>query len=103
MIVGRGEYDLRHAQFALDQLLDHAEAVQARHLHVEKHQVGIVFLDQCDRFEAVLTQSDHVYLGKALQQVKEFLARGAFVVHDDGINCHEFACGEYSKSRLSHG
>ena len=35
----RGEDDLRQAELALHQLLDHAEPVEPGHLHIEKHQV----------------------------------------------------------------
>ena len=69
MIVGGGENDLRYRQLALDQFFDHAEAVEARHLHIEEHQIRLVLLDQRNGFEAVLALGDHVDLGKTLQQV----------------------------------
>ena len=46
-----------------------------------------MFLDQGEGFQAVLALGDDVHLGEALQQEREFVARGAFVVHDDCIAC----------------
>jgi len=64
VVEGGGENDLWDAEFALQEFFDYAEAVQAGHLHVEEDQVGFVFFDQRDGFQAVLAQGYYVYFGK---------------------------------------
>ena len=70
LIVGRGKNDVRHLALAILQPLDDAEAVQPRHLHVQKHQVRIVLLDQGHGFQAVLALPHDGHLGEALQQIR---------------------------------
>src|SRR5208283_3912735 len=68
---------------AVEQFLEDAETVQARHLDVEKHQIRIVLADQADGFQAVLALRDYVDVVQVLEQVGEFVARQLFVVDDD--------------------
>ena len=58
LVEGCGEDDLRQAVAVLDQLLEHGEAVEARHLHVEKDDVGLVFADELDGLNAVRSLGD---------------------------------------------
>ena len=88
IVEGGGEDDLRDALFAFEEFFDYAEAVEAGHLHVEEDEIGIVFFDEREGFEAVFAQGDHVYFGKAFQEIEKFVPRGAFVVNDDGIDGH---------------
>ena len=76
-------------QLALDKLLDYAEAIEARHLDIQKHQVGIVLFDQRNGFETIFAHCDHVDLRKTLQKIKQLVARGAFVIHYDCVDGHE--------------
>ena len=64
MVVGGGENEMRKSRFSVDQLLDHAEAVEAGHLHVEKNQIGRVFLDQGYGLRAVFALADQAQLGE---------------------------------------
>ena len=54
VLVIRGEEDDDRGFFGGD-VGQHAEAVFARHLHVEEEQVGALFFDGGDRFKAVIT------------------------------------------------
>ena len=73
--------------FAVQQLLDHAEAVEAGHLHIEENEVGRKLLDQVDGFHAVLALCHDVDIEFA-QQVGKLIARQLFVVHYDCRQCH---------------
>ena len=92
VVVKRGrENDLREFRLAVHQLLDHAEAIEARHLNIEEYEVWRVLLDKREGFDSVLALADKVHLGKTLQQEREFVARGLFVIHDECVNRHERA------------
>src|SRR3990172_3363904 len=60
LVVGGGEYDMRELEALVHQLLEDAEAVKPGHLHIEEDQVGGLFLDQVDGFEAVASLADDV-------------------------------------------
>ena len=53
LVEGRSEDDLRQPVVVLDELLEHGEAVEAGHLHVEKDDVGLVLADELDGLDAV--------------------------------------------------
>ena len=63
-------------------LLDHAEAVARRHLHVEEHEVGMLLLDRRHRLRAVAALADHLDVFFLLQQPDDALARHRLVVDD---------------------
>ena len=44
-------------------VLNDTHAVQAGHLHVEKHEIRLEFLDQIDGLQAVFCRSDHLNFG----------------------------------------
>ena len=81
-----GKDHVRHFHFALDDFFQNAETVQTGHFHVQKDQVGRVLLDQRNGFHAVLSLPDHIDLGKAFQEEGQLVARGLFVIHDDGVD-----------------
>ncbi len=83
MIEGGRKDNFGKRDLAVEQLLDYAKTVQARHLDVEKHQVRIVFADQGDGFQAVLALRDYVHIVQVLEQVGELVACQLFVVDDD--------------------
>ena len=78
---------------AVEQLLDDAEAVQARHLNIEEHEIGVVFADQADSLKAVLALRDDIHVGIVGKQVGELVARELFVIHDDGGQGHRRSLG----------
>ena len=77
-----GKNDFRQRDFSIKQLLDHAKAVEARHLHIEENQVRIVFADEIDAFEAILALGHDVNIANILQQESELVASELFIVHD---------------------
>ena len=66
LVIGGGENKKRKPGFLLEQLLDHSEAVQARHLHVEKDQVGIQVSNEAHRLESIPTLPHNLDIGKTL-------------------------------------
>src|SRR5581483_3582900 len=66
----------------VEEFLDDREAIEPRHLHVEKNQVGIVFADQVHGFQAVLPLGNDFDVADILQQERELVARELFVIHD---------------------
>ena len=52
--------------FSIQKLLDYAKAIEAGHLHIEENQVGIVFADEIDAFDAVLALGNYVDVANAL-------------------------------------
>jgi hypothetical protein len=88
VVEGGGEDDVGDFEFALDEFLEHAEAIEAGHLDVEEDEVGGVFFDEGDGFEAVFALADEGDFGEGLEEEGEFLAGGFFVVDDDGVDGH---------------
>ncbi len=91
LVVGGGEDDLRQRNLAVHQLLDDAEAVEARHLHVEEDEVGRELLDEVDRLDAVLALRDDIDVELA-QEIRKLVARKLLVVNDDRGQCHLLSC-----------
>jgi len=95
LIVGRGKHDLRQrlrlacdktgrpCLVAFEQLLNYGKSVEAWHLHVEKHQVGMMLLDQLDGLNAVSALSDDVYVADRVEQVFELVASQLFVIDNE--------------------
>ena len=90
LIKGSGEDDLRHGVrvVALQQLLQHGKAVEARHLHVQKHYIRMVSTNQVDRLDAVLALGDDLNPSRRVQKVFEFFAREPFIVDDERSHGH---------------
>ena len=88
MVEGSGEDDVGDFEFALDELLEDAEAVEAGHLDVEEDEVGTVFFDEIDGVETVFAVGEEIDFGKGFQEKGEFVAGGLFVVDDDGVDGH---------------
>ena len=70
------------------QAREHAEAVEARHLHVEQDQVGLLLGDRLDRLEAVAALADDLDVRLVLQPVAHPLAGQRLVVHDQSPDLH---------------
>src|SRR5882724_351869 len=88
MIEGGGEDDVRDAGFAFDEFFEDAETVEAGHLHVEKNEVGGMFFDEIDGFEAVFALRDQIYFGEGFEEKGEFVPGGLFVVDDERVDGH---------------
>ena len=88
LVKGRGKDDARQRNLLFHQLLDDAKAVQSRHLHVQKDQVGRVFLDQGNGLDAVLALSNDLHVVEVAQKVAELLTGKLFIVHDDDRKRH---------------
>ena len=88
MVEGGSEDYVGDFEFALDQFLEDAEAVEAGHLDVEEDEVGVMFFDEVDGFDAVLALADEGDFGKGFEKEGEFFAGGFFIVDDDGVDGH---------------
>jgi hypothetical protein len=84
LVVGGDEHDNR--QVLGRHLLDHFEAVEDRHLHVEKHQIGLKGEEHLDGVGAVRGFADHLDIRLVLQAQPDGVPRQHFVVDDDGFN-----------------
>ena len=85
MRVVRGD---EHDGGLLVEELEHLEAVQLRHLHVEEEDVGRELRDRLHRLEAVRALADDHDLGIALQLLPQRAARELLVVDDEGRHAH---------------
>ena len=47
-----------------------------------------MFLDQRQRFDAILALADEVHVGETFQQKRQFVARGFLVVDDQCVDGH---------------
>jgi len=88
VVEGGGEDYVGDFEFAFDEFFEDAEAVEAGHLDVEEDQVGVVFFDEVDGFEAVFALADEGDFGEGFEKEGEFFAGGFFVVDDDGADGH---------------
>jgi len=88
VVEGGGEDNVRDFEFALDELLEDAEAIEAGHLDVEEDEVGIVLFDEVDGVETVFALGQELDFGERLEEEGEFFAGGFFVVNDDGGDGH---------------
>jgi hypothetical protein len=93
LVEGSGENNVRHFEFTLDEFLQDAEAVEAGHLHVEKNEIGRMFLDEVDGFETIFALAEKIDLGKGFEEKGEFIASGFFVVDDNGVDGHGYGLG----------
>ena len=92
MVVGSGKDDLRQRMLAgaiaFHQALDDRKAVKARHLHIEKDQVGVMLLDEIDCLDAVAAVSDDFNAAQRVEQVLQLFAGQLFVVDDQRGESH---------------
>ena len=78
----RREHDDRARRLAHD-ALECAEAVELRHLDVERHDVGLERLHLQQRVDAVARGADHAKLVGALDELRDELAHEGAVVDDE--------------------
>ena len=62
MVEGGSEDNVRDFKFALHEFLEDAEAIESGHLDVEKDEVGVVFLDEVEGFDAIFAVAEDVNL-----------------------------------------
>ena len=79
VLIVSGREDHRH--FPADQL-EHLEAVQLRHLHVEKHQIGVELRHRLDGIEAVAALGHHLDARMCGDVLADHRPRQRLVVHD---------------------
>ncbi len=87
LVEGRRENDLRQSDLLVEQLLDHTEAIETRHLHVEEHEVGRELLDQVHGLDAILALRHDVNIHLS-QQVGQLVTRKLLVIDNDRRNRH---------------
>ncbi len=63
--------------------LEHLEAIELRHLNVEKHEIGLELGDCLDRLEPVGALRDDVDVWNVRQVLAQHTARQCLIVHDD--------------------
>src|SRR2546425_4713381 len=88
LIKGRREDNFRQGNFLIEQLLNYAEAVKPRHLHIKKDEIGIVFADEIDGFDAVLALSHDVHIVDVLEQISQLIPGQLLIIHDYGRKRH---------------
>ena len=95
LIVGGDEDEVRQVDAFFAQPADHAEAVEAGHVDVQKDHFRLQLADQLDGVQPIGTRCDYFHFREILEQVGELVAGQLFVVHD---NCREGGC-----RRIAHG
>ena len=105
LVESSGKNDLRHALgvVPLQQLLEHGKAVQARHLHIQKHHIRMVSANQVDRLNAILALGDDLHPARGVQQVFELLARKPFIVDDQRSHGHVIGGTSYTIMSIGSG
>ena len=88
-VVGRNENDDRHV--AAGQTAQHLETVDARHLYVEKDNVGRLFTYGVDRLAAIAALAADFHVIKLLQPDLQTAPRQWFIVNDQ--------CFQHRRSR----
>src|SRR6185503_9216808 len=86
LLVGRQEDHGRHLVRA--DLGDHAEAVQARHLDVEEHEIGLELSDCADGARPVAAAADDLDVALLRERQRDSLARERLVVDDQRAELH---------------
>ena len=67
------KHDLGKRHLAVEQLLQHAESVEARHLHIEEHQVRLMRPDQLDSFDSIGSLGKDFDPAGSLQEILQLL------------------------------
>ena len=75
----------------LPQFADDSHTIQARHLDVEKHEIGLELPDQIDGLQPVLGGSNYFDFREILEQIGQFFEREFFVIDHDGCDARR-AC-----------
>ena len=73
---------------AIDEPLNHGEAVLAGHLHIEKDKIGMVLVDQIHGLNAVRALRNDIHIADRIKQVLELVAGQLFVVDNERGDGH---------------
>src|SRR5690348_425501 len=73
VIISSYKNKVRQMGIPVEQFLDDAKAVQARHLDIQKYEVRTQFPNQAHRFHAILPLPDDLDLRKIPEQVSQFV------------------------------
>src|ERR1019366_1165590 len=95
LVVGRDEDEMRQDGAVFPQPAHHAHAIQARHVDVQKYQLGLQLLDDLDGLETIGTSGDNFDFGEVFQQERELVAGELFIIHDNGR--------KYGRRTVAHG
>jgi hypothetical protein len=99
VLVVRGAEDHdRRPRLTGDQL-QHLEAIELRHLHVEEHQVGPLLGDRLHRLEAVRGLPDHLDALVGAEVLAQQRARRGFVVHEQDAQALSHAAPPRARRR----
>ena len=82
LVVGGDEHELR-VRAAAQQTARDLEPGQARHLHVEHHQIRRLLLDDAQRLDPVVGLCHDLDAADLAQQEAQLLPRQLFIVDDD--------------------
>jgi len=82
LIEGRREDHLRR----ILNLFQHLEAAHSGHLHVQKNQVGMQFLDEFDSLLSIASLAKNLDAGVRPEQTPQLGAGDTFVVYDQGFH-----------------
>ncbi len=89
MLIEGGDEDDVRGWGAVEHPASHFEAGQARHLDIEKHEVGLEARDRRQGFHTVARLADHFHAAHVSQEVPQFVARERLVVHQHGPEIHQ--------------
>src|SRR5208283_962710 len=76
----------RHRRLVRAEHVDHAQPVQPRHLHVQKHQVRRVLFNHRHGFQTVVRRGHDIDFTELAQQKNQLVQGRCFVVRDHGRN-----------------
>ena len=79
----------RFGPLALHQPLDDGKTILARHLHIEKDEIGMVLLDQIHGFDTVGALRHNIHVTHRVKQILELVAGELFVVDYECRKRHE--------------
>ena len=88
LIVCSDKDEKRHGKFFLEQLLDHTEAIEPRHLHIQENQLWSKVADQVHGLQAIFPLTHDLNFREALQQERQLIARRLLVIHNQSRNFH---------------
>ena len=74
LVVGGDEDEVGQLDVPFAQPADHAQAIQPRHIYIQKNQFRLQFLDQVDRLQTVGTPCNYFNFREIVEQVGKFVA-----------------------------
>ncbi len=87
-VIGIGGHEHEQGWFDIGKGGNHGKAIEAGHLHIEKHHVGLFGADQPDGFAAIAGAADNFHIGKGFQAQRKALHGERLVIDEQCSNCH---------------